>query len=196
MAVAPLKRAPVRRPVAAAMRWRSSRPRWRLCCWQPSVAHAQFTVCNQTFDVVNLAVGQEVDKAFQTEGWWTVGANQCADVIRDELVDRYIYVYAEDVFGQPVLNGATEMCIGEKRFVIRGIDSCWQRGYRAAKFYEVDTQAVERWTFFLTTRQSLTGTVPRLRRCRTAGTKSGFWRRLAASGSFGLHCATTLTHLC
>ncbi len=112
-------------------------------------ARAQFTVCNQTLDVVNLAIGQEVDQAFQTEGWWTIGANQCADVIREELANRFVYVYANDVFGQPVLNGTIEMCVGPKRFVIRGEESCWQRGYKAAKFFEVDTQAVERWTVFL-----------------------------------------------
>lgn len=112
-------------------------------------AAAQFTVCNQTLDVVNVAIGQEVDQAFQTEGWWTIGANRCADVIREELVNRFIYVYANDVFGQPVLNGLDEMCVAPKRFVIRGAESCWQRGYKAAKFLEVDTQAVERWTLFL-----------------------------------------------
>jgi uncharacterized membrane protein len=113
-------------------------------------ARAEFTVCNQTLDVVNLAIGQEVDDAFQTEGWWTVGANQCAEVIREELANRFIYVYANDVFGQPILSGTTAMCVGKNRFVIRGIESCWQRGHMAVKFYEVDTQAVERWTLFLT----------------------------------------------
>lgn len=110
---------------------------------------AQFAVCNQTLDVVNVAIGQEVDQAFQTEGWWTIGANRCADVIREELFNRFVYVYANDVFGQPVLSGTVDMCVGPKRFVIRGEESCWQRGYKSAKFFEVDTQAVERWTLFL-----------------------------------------------
>lgn len=135
-------------------------------------AHAQFTVCNQTLDVVNVAIGQEAEEeVFQTEGWWTIGANQCADVIREELINRFIYVYANDVFGQPVLGAPAvaagsgtapaepehadegrlvEMCVSSKRFVIRGIESCWQRGHLAARFFEVDTRAVERWTVFLT----------------------------------------------
>lgn len=149
-------------------------------------ARAQFTVCNQTLDVVNVAIGQEAgENVFETEGWWTIGANQCADVIREELVNRFIYVYANDVFGQPVLGGPAsaggaapadetsaeetpaddtpadetlaadgkrlvEMCISAKRFVIHGIESCWQRGHLAASFFEVDTRAVERWTVFLT----------------------------------------------
>lgn len=116
----------------------------------PGKAHAEFTVCNQTLDVVNLAVGQKVDNADQTDGWWTIGANQCVNVIREELTNRYIYLYATDVFGHAILNGSTEMCIDRKRFSIRGIDECWQRGHIAARFVEVDTQEQVRWTYFLT----------------------------------------------
>jgi uncharacterized membrane protein len=113
-------------------------------------ARAEFTVCNQTLDVVNLAVGQKVDDADQTDGWWTIGANQCVNVIREELTNRYIYIYATDVFGHAILAGSTEMCIERRRFSIRGIAECWQRGHIAAKFLEVDTQEQVRWTFFLT----------------------------------------------
>jgi uncharacterized membrane protein len=115
-----------------------------------TAARAEFTVCNQTLDVVNLAVGQEIDSTFQTDGWWTVGANQCVNVIREELSSRYIYVYATDVFGHPILSGATDMCIQKRRFTIRGTEECWQRGHIAAAFYEVDTLAQVRWTLFLT----------------------------------------------
>ncbi len=116
----------------------------------PSLARAEFTVCNQTLDVVNLAVGQEVEAAFQTDGWWTIGANQCVNVIREELTNRYIYIYATDVFGNAILSGSTDMCVERKRFTVRGIDECWQRGHIAARFYEVDTLEQSRWTFFLT----------------------------------------------
>src|SRR5690349_15447641 len=102
-------------------------------------ARAEFTVCNQTLDVVNLAVGQKIDNADQTDGWWTIGANQCVNVIREELVNRYIYLYATDVFGHAILNGSTEMCVDRRPFSIRGIDECWQRGHIAARFVEVDT---------------------------------------------------------
>jgi len=121
-------------------------------------AQAEFTVCNQTLDVVNLAVGQEVrevtetDAFWQTEGWWTVGANQCVNVIRDPLVNQFIYIYATDVFGQPLLSGSTSMCVGTRRFVIRGDKDCWASGHQAVPFFEVDTQKTERWTLFLGTR--------------------------------------------
>src|SRR5688500_3992378 len=66
-------------------------------------AKAEFAVCNQTLDVVNVAIGQQVNAVFQTQGWWTIGSNQCATTIREELKNRYIYVFANDVFGQPIL---------------------------------------------------------------------------------------------
>jgi len=113
-------------------------------------ARAEFDVCNQTLDVVNVAIGQSAGEEFLTEGWWTIGSNQCATVIREELANRYIYVYAIDVFGQPILDGDVDMCIGMRRFTILGIDDCWQRGHAEGRFLEVDTQAVQRWTLFLT----------------------------------------------
>lgn len=114
-----------------------------------SAAHAEFAICNQSFDVVNVAIGHDVDGDFQTEGWWTIGTNQCANVIREELESRYIYVYAQDVFGKPMLNGTTAMCIEGKRFTIRGISSCWSRGHVQARFIEVDTEKTQRWSLFL-----------------------------------------------
>lgn len=114
-------------------------------------ARAEFAICNQTFDVVNVAISQRFGDIYRTEGWWTIGSNQCAAVIREELRNRYIYVYAIDVFGQPLLDGTESMCIGENRFSIDGIDSCWKRGYRAAAFTEIDTRDAPRWTVFLNT---------------------------------------------
>lgn len=112
-------------------------------------ARAEFQVCNQSLDVLNVAIGYDDDGEFQTEGWWNVGANRCVDLIRETLTDRYIYVYAEDVFGQAAVAGDIAMCVGAKKFVIRGIKECWNRGHQEAHFVEVDTQSQERWTLFL-----------------------------------------------
>ena len=67
-------------------------------------ARAQFAVCNQTLDALNLAVATETGGVFSSQGWWTIGANRCVYVIKEELVSRYLYVYATDVFGQPILD--------------------------------------------------------------------------------------------
>ena len=70
----------------------------------------------------------------------------------DFASNRYIYIYATDVFGHPILSGLTDMCVERRRFAIRGDDECWQRGHIAAGFYEVDTRDQPRWTLFLTGR--------------------------------------------
>ncbi|MEC7761510.1 MAG: DUF1036 domain-containing protein [Pseudomonadota bacterium] len=115
----------------------------------PQTASAQFSVCNRTFDVINVALGQYDIDDFETSGWWTVGPNQCANVIDRILTARYVYVFAQDVFGREILTGATPMCVAPKRFDIKGDGDCLVRGYLEAKFQEVDTLRSERWTLFI-----------------------------------------------
>jgi uncharacterized membrane protein len=117
---------------------------------QASPALAEFAVCNQSFDVVNVAIGQFERDSFVTRGWWTVGPNQCANVIKEKLDARYVYVFAQDVFGNAILNGGTNMCVGPKRFEITGEKDCAVRGFIEVPYVEVDTQRTERWTLFLT----------------------------------------------
>ena len=120
-------------------------------CFSPLPAFANFQVCNQTLDVINVAVGAYDVDAWETRGWWTVGPNQCADVIEEELSSRYVYVYARDVFNQSMLDGTTSMCIKPEAFVLRGREDCLVNGYLSANFFEVDTRRAERWTFYLQT---------------------------------------------
>lgn len=129
---------------------------WQLCgkiagltLFTASPATSQFAVCNQTFDVLNVALGAYDHGDFETSGWWTIGPNQCANVIYEELTSRYIYVFAKDVFGREVLTGATPMCVAPDRFEIRGEQDCLIRGLIEARFHEVDTRKSERWTLFI-----------------------------------------------
>jgi len=112
-------------------------------------AHAQFSVCNQTLDVVNVAIGRFDAGEFETSGWWTVGPNQCANVVETQLSARYLYAFAQDVFGRIVLAGAKPMCVAPGKFEIRGETDCLVRGFLEARFLEVDTRRSERWTLFL-----------------------------------------------
>ena len=120
-----------------------------LCLTLGKPAMAQLMVCNQSLDVLNVALGFEETGEFQTEGWWSIGANRCSSVVRQSLTGRYYYLYAEDVFGQPVLSGAVPACVDAKRFKISGTSGCWVRGLREAPFAGVDTQSQSRWTVFL-----------------------------------------------
>lgn len=113
-------------------------------------AAAEFSVCNRSFDVLNIAVGAfENGETLRTRGWWTIGPNQCARVIRDALPSRFIYVFAKDVFGNPALDGDTTLCLAPKRFVIDGGTDCLIRGYLPGSYLEVDTGQQDRWTLFV-----------------------------------------------
>lgn len=112
-------------------------------------AQAEFVACNRSFDVVNLAIGRKVGDRFQTDGWWTIGTNQCATIVREPLPSRYFYVFAKDVFGRAIFDGDVPMCVAPKKFTIRGIEDCWTRGLISAEFREIDTGEADRWTLFL-----------------------------------------------
>ncbi len=115
----------------------------------PAQARADFIVCNDSFDVINVAIGADTGEAFGTRGWWTIGPNRCATLLRGRLDSRYFYVFATDVFGQVLLDGNTEMCVLDGRFEITGTEDCWERGHIAAPFAEIDIGAAQAWTLFL-----------------------------------------------
>ena len=115
----------------------------------PNAAHANFQVCNQTLDVANVAIGLYSVDAWETSGWWTVGPNQCANVIEGTLTSRYIYLYARDVFNKTMLPGTVSLCLDPEEFRITGKEDCIIRGHLRAEFFEVDTRRSERWTLFL-----------------------------------------------
>jgi len=112
-------------------------------------ARAQFSVCNQTLNVLNVAIGRFVFDSFTTSGWWTIGPNRCANVIDEQLGVQFVYVFAQDVFGKEIMSGATPMCIAPDRFDIEGEEDCLLRGYLPARFHEVNTFKSERWTLFI-----------------------------------------------
>jgi len=122
---------------------------WGVCAACPEAALARFTVCNQTLQILNLAMGIERDGRFQTEGWWIVSANSCIDLVKTPLENRFVYVYAMNVRGEDVFKGKTRMCVNSQQFVIDGVEECWQRGYDAANFAEIDTGDALQWDLFL-----------------------------------------------
>lgn len=111
-------------------------------------ARADFIACNDSVDVVNLAVGREEASGFVTRGWWTIGPNRCATVIRG-VPPRHVHVHATDVFGQVLLDGAAEFCVDDRGFEITGTEDCWQRGHVTAPFARIDTGGADRWILFL-----------------------------------------------
>ena len=115
-----------------------------------ATADAEFSVCNKTRILVNVAMGVEAGDDFETEGWWTVTPGACATLIRGPLKSRYVYLYAINIQAEDVISGAVTMCVDRLKFKARGIADCWRRGLQPAAFAEIDTQDAADWTTFLT----------------------------------------------
>lgn len=115
-------------------------------------AGAALRLCNQSFDVLNIATATPQDGGFVTRGWWRVAPNQCATLEREPLRARYYYVFASDIFGREALAGSIPMCVATQRFSIDGQEDCLLRGYLDARFLEVDTQDQDNWTVFVSPR--------------------------------------------
>jgi uncharacterized membrane protein len=116
----------------------------------PTVAQADFRLCNRTQSRVGVAVGYKDNDVWTTEGWWNVGANTCETLMRGPLVARFYYIYALDYDQGGEWAGQALMCTREKEFTIKGIEDCLARGFDRTGFFEVDTGDQRAWTVQLT----------------------------------------------
>ena len=113
-------------------------------------ARADLRVCNQTSNVVSIALGYPAPRGWQSEGWWVAGPGNCATVYKGDLSSRYYYIFAADDVGGGVWDGKVYMCTQDDVFTIFGVEDCLARGYERTGFFEVDTQNRSDWTLQLT----------------------------------------------
>lgn len=113
-------------------------------------ARADLRVCNQTSNVVSIALGYPAPRGWQSEGWWVAGPGSCATVYEGDLSSRYYYIFAADDVGGGVWDGKVYMCTQDDIFTIFGVEDCLARGYERTGFFEVDTQNRSDWTLQLT----------------------------------------------
>lgn len=112
-------------------------------------AWPSFTVCNQTFDIANIAIGDATSGQIVTRGWWVIAPNRCADIVVGDLKSRYFYLHAVDVRGNLMLPGDARFCTRPHQFEVEGTTDCWQRGHATGLFQEIDTKDAQSWTVFL-----------------------------------------------
>ena len=98
---------------------------------------------------VGVAIGYKDREGWASEGWWTAEPQKCLTLLKGTLIARYYYVYAVDYDKGGSWGGKAMMCIRDKIFTIRGIDSCTERGYQKTGFFEVDTSEESDWTISL-----------------------------------------------
>jgi uncharacterized membrane protein len=116
----------------------------------PSVAKADFRVCNATQNLVGVGIGYRAKAGWVTEGWWHVDGSSCKTLIEGPLSSRFYYLYAEDAERGGRWDGPITMCVAEKEFKIAGVTDCVARGFQRAGFQEYDTGEQASWMVQLT----------------------------------------------
>ena len=108
-------------------------------------ARADLKVCNDTDELVGLAIGYKEKSEWVTEGWWRVPAETCATVIEGDLEARFFYLHAEGASGRERWMGKVFLCTSSKEFRVVGPKDCFARGYEKTGFFEVDTGEQKNW---------------------------------------------------
>lgn len=113
-------------------------------------------LCNKTEHLVWAATGQLNDEQFESRGWTRVPTKECAQVINQNLDNRYYFFYAEAVTQdgdvvveagrRKIWGGEKPLCSKPTRFVISGDENCTARGFDRHLFKQIDTGSARRWT--------------------------------------------------
>lgn len=116
----------------------------------PTPAHADLRVCNETRNLISVALGYRAERGWQSEGWWRAPPGECRILFQGDLQRRYYYIYAVDDMGGGDWGGSVFMCTRDDSFTIFGVEDCLARGYERTGFFEIDTQGRTDWTLQLT----------------------------------------------
>ncbi|GLQ56891.1 DUF1036 domain-containing protein [Devosia nitrariae] len=113
-------------------------------------ARADLRVCNETGNLVSVALGYRAERGWQSEGWWQTPPGNCRVLYQGDLARSYYYVYAADDIGGGDWGGSFFMCTRDETFTIFGVEDCLARGYERTGFFEINTQGKTEWTLQLT----------------------------------------------
>ncbi|MEI7789796.1 MAG: DUF1036 domain-containing protein [Alphaproteobacteria bacterium] len=92
------------------------------------IAPAGYTACNETRDVLLLALGQIEGGRPVSRGWWTVQPGACAKAVTTPLNTDAVYLLALRKSGGTLVGGGMHFCTTAAAFEIKGADNCSGRG--------------------------------------------------------------------
>ncbi|MBJ3786780.1 DUF1036 domain-containing protein [Devosia sediminis] len=113
-------------------------------------AQAELRVCNETANLISVALGYRAERGWMSEGWWQAPPGDCRTLYQGDLQRRFYYLYAVDDIGGGAWDGQVFMCTRDETFTIFGVEDCLARGYERTGFFEIDTQNRSDWTLQLT----------------------------------------------
>jgi uncharacterized membrane protein len=115
-----------------------------------SPAKADLRICNETGNLVSVALGYRAERGWMSEGWWQAPPGDCRVLYQGDLSRRFYYIFAADDIAGGAWDGSVFMCTRDETFTIFGVEDCLARGYERTGFFEIDTQNRTDWTLQLT----------------------------------------------
>jgi uncharacterized membrane protein len=106
------------------------------------IAPAGYTVCNDSPDVLLVALGQTDGGKTVSRGWWTVTPGACARAMTMPLGSDAIYLLAQRKAGGTVVAGSQRFCTAATAFEIEGNQNCAGRGFAEAGFAATPTKGL------------------------------------------------------
>ncbi len=130
----------------------------------PRPAAAGLEICNDTAAVQTLALGYKGTAGWTSEGWWTLAADSCAQVVTSPLSQRFYYLRVETE-GWHFHDDKLSFCVSDGgAFTIDGDASCAPRGFRQEDFARIDTgPKAQHHVHALSTNLTPTATEPAVR---------------------------------
>ena len=106
------------------------------------IAPAGYTACNETREVLLVALGQKEGGKPVSRGWWTVQPGACAKAVTAPLTGEAVYLLALRKNGSTVVGGPAHFCTAGAAFEITGAENCSGRGFADAGFATTPTKGV------------------------------------------------------
>ena len=110
-----------------------------------------FFFCNATQLPVWAAIARpQSDGDYASAGWWHLGADECAKVIRGALTSDQYYVYGLMDLGDkdvPIAGGTESFCVANVQFESRRGSDCSGEGFDMASFRRVSIGSETSATF-------------------------------------------------
>jgi uncharacterized membrane protein len=106
------------------------------------IAPAGYTVCNETGEVLLVALGQNDGGKAVSRGWWTVPGAACAHALTTPLASDTVFLLAQRKGGGALVGGPQRFCTTPQAFEIQGAGNCSTRGYGESGFAPTPTKGV------------------------------------------------------
>jgi uncharacterized membrane protein len=106
------------------------------------IAPAGYTVCNDSREILLVALGGMEREQAVSRGWWTVQPGACARAMTTPLNTDAVFLSAQKKNGATLAGGPQTFCTTTAAFEIRGAENCTGRGYGQAGFARTQTRGL------------------------------------------------------